>query len=183
MVLACALRALGVRYLSGAGDPACGDLDRQDDHQLPDAASLIARLAASPDARLRQALVALFLVHPELAPTARHVADHLPDTTRAELVRHYAGAVYLQRLWHTRLQRFLGTQPRLPPYWIDELGLPPPEEGYGRPGLAALAAGTRRSAAPRDREGIYGRTAHLLFGQLLAERSAAFGKDRTGNAA
>jgi hypothetical protein len=135
------------------------------------------RLASSPDARLREAMAALFLVHPELAPLALTAAGRLKMPHRERLVEAYVAAVYLQRLWRTRLRRHLGEQPYLPPYWIKELDVPEPDEMHGRLGLAVLSDRTRRRAGirpgRRNRMGVYESVASHLFGQLLAERAAA----------
>ncbi len=160
-----ALCTFGVRYLTGASDePADGPMDPL---------SLITGLASSPEPLLRNTLVALFLTHPELASVAQRAADSLAPRARDALIGAYIGAVYLQRLWRTRLRRFFGDQPSLPPIWIDKLGLPPPDAHFGRLGLAALDA--RRRGATRFRSGRteFEQVAHHLFGQLLTERAAA----------
>jgi hypothetical protein len=171
-----ALRDYGVRYLSGGSSAA----DAGSGQRRPlDPATLLARLARSPEPRLRQALAALFVVHPELAPIAQDVAATLPAPARDQLIHGYIAAVYLRRLWWTRFRRYLGDQPELPPYWLDELGLPAPEELYGRLGLAALAELDRpggmvgRPAGGRSaRLGAYFKVGERLMGQLLAERAA-----------
>jgi hypothetical protein len=166
-----ALRGYGVRHLSGGTQDARPGARARGGQSPPEAAPLVARLALSPEPRLRRALVPLFLVHPELAGDVREVAGELPGTARDALVRAYVAAVYLQRLWWTRLRRYLGDQPLLPPYWIDELGLPPPEDRFGRVGLAALAEREGRRQA--HRADPYAKAAQSLFGQLLAERAVA----------
>ena len=150
------LRAYGVRYITGAPP--------NETTRPPDPGALIAALAQSPEPLLRQALAALFLVHPELAPVAQRAAETLPPPAREALVEAYVAAVYLQTLWRTRLRRHLGEQPALPPLWIDELGLPGPSELEGRLGLAELHA--------RNKRGGFERIQDHLFGQLLAERAA-----------
>lgn len=159
-----ALRAYGVRYLSGStGQVTESLLEPQD---------LIRGLAQSPDPLVRDALAALFLVHPELAPVAEHVAGTLPPGSRAALIDAYAGAVYLQTLWRTRLRRYLGDQPSLPPLWIPELALPEPGDHFGKLGLLALEA-RRRGRATLPSRSAYELVAKHLFGQLLTERAAA----------
>jgi hypothetical protein len=151
------LRSYGVRYLSGGAPlPLSG---------TPDPSALIAGLAQSHEPLLRQALAALFLVHPEIAPLAEQTASSLQSPAREALIEAYVAAVYLQTLWRTRLKRHLGDQPPLPPLWLEELGLPPPAEHSGRLGLAALAA--------RRKGGGFERVAGHLFGQLLAGRGHA----------
>jgi hypothetical protein len=166
--LVAGLRAYGVRYLSGGSDAAdCADARR------PDPAQLLSGLARSTEPRLRHAAAALFLVHPELAEAAPGAAAALDTHCRAALVEAYVAAVYLQRLWRSRLRRHLGEQPLLPPLWIDELGLPAPDDRYGKLGLAALTARARRGGGPGAAMGPYFVVAQHLFGQLLGERAAA----------
>jgi hypothetical protein len=165
-----ALQRYGIRYLSDAPE----ELSRQN----VDPAVLIGRLARSDDPRLRHALAALFLTHPELAPVARDVAATLPLAPRKHLVRAYVAAVYLQRLWWTRLQRYLGSFPSLPLLWIDELGLPPPDVRFGKEGLAALnnleaGFGTGRPRGKGANLGPYFKASQHLLGQLIAEHGAA----------
>jgi hypothetical protein len=163
-----ALRERGVRYLTaGPRDQAhTGDAGPPD---VPPEA-LLEGLARSPDARLRYTVAPLLLVHPELAPHVRELARRLAPPARDVLVEAYVAAVYLQRAWRTRLRRFFGEQPALPPLWIREVGLPDPEERFGMAGLAALRARQRRGATAR--RGIYEQAALNLFGQLVAERGA-----------
>lgn len=164
--LARTLREYGVRYLAApAGD---GD---QSGQGVP-VAALLKGLASSEEARLRYAIAPLLLLHPELAPQVRAVAHDLARPAKYVLMEAYVAAVYLQRAWRTRLRRFLGEQPRLPPFWIDELGLPDPEVRHGMAGLAALRARQRRGATARH--GIYEQAAFNLFGQLVAERTEPF---------
>jgi len=127
--LVAALRARGVDYLlsdGGLGDPLSDQL-------------LITSLAVHEDARLRSALSALFLLHPELTPWVVNLADTLPPEARSELLARYMAAVYLQRFWRTRLEIYHLTTPDLPDLFSAQLGLPPADEMYGKPGLQALA--------------------------------------------
>ena len=156
------LRAYGVRYITGGSHTPSPE--------PPDANELIGGLAEASDARVRYALAALFLVRPELAALAPTVADALPAPAKDVLIEAYVAAVYLQRAWRTRLHRYLGEQPSLPPLWIRELGLPDPDERFGRAGLLALRARQKRGATARH--GIYEQVALNLFGQLVAERGA-----------
>ena len=164
-VLVEALGAYGVRYLSGDTGVSDGSTTMPMNPQ-----DLLTYLAQSPEPHLRQALAALFLVHPELAPIATQVAGTLPPTSGNVLIGSYVAAVYLQRLWRTRLRRYLGDQPALPPLWVDELGLPAADAHYGKLGLATLEA--RRSGRAHRRSSAYEQVALHLFGQLQAERAA-----------
>lgn len=109
---------------------------------LPDD-SLIASIAACDDARLRAALTGLFLLHPSLADVVPEALAWLKEARLAyaevELMARYMAAAYLQRLWRTRLQRYLAGMPDLPDLFSSRLELPAAQEGFGKPGLFALA--------------------------------------------
>jgi len=127
--LAAALRARGVDYLASSeaqGEP------------LEDE-TLIASLAAHTQPRLVQALIALFMLHPELAPLVPPLRARLAPAAQVELVAHYMAAVYLQSMWRIRLDHYLPPTPDLPDYFSAELGLPDALDLYGKAGLYALA--------------------------------------------
>jgi hypothetical protein len=159
--LVAALRERGVDYLAPSdarGEP------------LADAA-LIARLASSADPRLRQALIALFLLHPDLAPLVPSVRQELDPDAETELLAHYMAAVYLQRLWRTRLKMHVGGFLELPDFFSASLGLPGAEEGYGKPGLYALAEWHRRqSASAYNRLAEYHGVVEHVFASLSLRR-------------
>jgi hypothetical protein len=127
--LVAALRQRGVDYLA----PSDAQGTPLDD------AALIAALAAHDDPRLRQALIALFLVHPELAPLVPGLRSSLPKPAATELVAHYMAAVYLQAMWGIRLSHYQAPVVPSPDYFSRELDLPMPDELYGKAGLHALA--------------------------------------------
>jgi hypothetical protein len=127
--LVAALRERGVDYLApsdAAGDPLADE-------------ELIASLAAHDDPRLRQALIALFMLHPELAPLAPPLCVRLAPAAAVELTAHYLAAVYLQSMWRIRLDHYLPPTPDLPDYFSASLGLPDALDEYGKAGLYALA--------------------------------------------
>jgi hypothetical protein len=127
--LIAALRARGVDYLLSDGDEA---------EPLTDE-TLIASLAGHEDARLRSALIALFLLHPELAERVPGVLATLSPAAANELRARYMAAVYLQRFWRTRLEIYGLTRPDLLDLFSAQLGLPAPEVMFGKPGLHELA--------------------------------------------
>ena len=94
------LRELGVCYLT----PTDARVDETRRYTAPE---LIGRLASHPDPRLRHALIAVLIRHPELADEVRKLIDVLDPAARVELVAHYMAAVYLQRMWRTRLGFYL----------------------------------------------------------------------------
>ena len=86
--------------------------------------SLIAALAGSKEARLRLALIPLFVVHPEYAQFVPEVANGLVDQVRNSLVCYYTAAMLLQRKHALRLAQ-LGLDPtELPNLFGDDLELP-----------------------------------------------------------
>lgn len=128
--LVAALRERGVDYLT----PADAKADRSMDEK-----TLITHLAGHPDARLRQALIGLFLLNPHLAKYAPLLRSKLPQPAAIELTAFYMAAVYLQQMWLFRFNRYLGSFEKLPTLFKEELCLPDPNEEYGKVGLIALA--------------------------------------------
>jgi hypothetical protein len=127
------LREAGVRYV-GSGRTPTGAVQRWPIHEL------VPALARSADPRLRLALVALLLRNPDRASPALSVADTDDDPAVARFIRiSVLAAAALQRTWAFSLDLYL-------PGWtaIDaarlarELGVPQPEEDYGRDTLRAL---------------------------------------------
>jgi hypothetical protein len=155
--LVAALHERGVGYLAprhARGEPV-------------DDQTLIASLAASEEARLRQALIALFLLQPRLAPLVRELQPRLSPPVEVELVAHYMAAVYLRQIWAVRLKHYLPLLPELPDYFSQQLQLPSPHDRYGEAGLHALAAWHERSTSRAgNRLEEYHNAAELLFGQL-----------------
>jgi len=100
---------------------------------------LIASLAAHDDPRLRQALVALFLIQPRLAALALLIRQNLSAEAAQELTAYYTAAMYLQRTWRIRLGHYLSATAELPDHFSQELELPPPDDEHGKYGLYALA--------------------------------------------
>lgn len=105
-----------------------------------DPAQLIAELSQNPEPRLREALIPLFLRHPEYCRYVPELVVDLPPVASERLQHMYTAAAYLQRLWLGKLEMFLGPLPLLPDYYGQSLWeLPSPEEHYGEAGLRALA--------------------------------------------
>jgi hypothetical protein len=127
--LAAALRTRSVDYLASS-DAWAEPLDDE---------TLIASLAAHSQPRLVQSLIALLLIHPELAPQVPLLRAGLAPAAQVELLAHYMAAVYLQSMWRIRLDHYLPPTPDLPDYFSTELGLPDALDLYGEAGLYALA--------------------------------------------
>jgi len=159
--LVAALRERGVDWLApsdASGAP------------IPDEI-LIASLAANEDARLRQALIGLFLLRPGLAPLVLKLRpDMTPAPAEIELIAHYLAALYLQRMWRVRLTHYLPLVADLPDYFSKELSLPAPEDEYGKTGLYALAAWhTEHSPQRANHLSEYEGVANLLFERLKSK--------------
>ena len=97
---------------------------------------LILGLAQTKDARLRFALAALLLIHPELAEPVAHLAEH--NTGLEGLRKHYLAAMYLQHMWRTRLRMAFGEKALIPERFTNELNLPGAEVMNGELGLYHL---------------------------------------------
>jgi hypothetical protein len=129
------LHAAGIRYLGGghASLPA---------QPVPAASveTLIAGLARSGDARLRTALVALLLRNPHQAPAALRLAQTLDDPQTARYIRvSVLAAAALQHTWAFSLDLYLpGWRPIDAAATALSLGVPQPDEDYGRATLIAL---------------------------------------------
>jgi hypothetical protein len=160
--LVAALRARGVDWLAPSDAEGA---------PVPDEI-LIASLAASEEARLRQALIGLFLLHSALAPLVLKLRPEMEAVAEIELIAHYTAAVYLQHMWRVRLSHYLPPFADLPDYFSKELGLPAPEDEYGKVGLHALAAWQTEHAQRAQRANHlseYEGVADLLFERLKSK--------------
>jgi len=133
--LVAGLHARGVCYL--APTPHGDERELSDDE-------LIAGLAQSHNARLRFALAALFLAHPELAERAAAIDPALSGPARRELRKQYVAAMYLQRMWRSRLRAYFGEQPLIAPRFTSVEDSPTgetlagPDDMHGKRGLRQL---------------------------------------------
>lgn len=155
--LVAALHARGLCYL--APTPSGHESPLTDDE-------LILGLATSPDARLRFALAGLLLLYPHQAERVAELiekrsstatgainsnsnsngngaAPHAQDPVVVELQKQYVAAMYLQRMWRTRLNMQFGETPLISERFIAALNLPAADAMFGEMGLRTL---TDRSA-------------------------------------
>ena len=123
------LDLLGIRYLS-----------RQSSYQAKQVRSpevLLADLVRQPHARVRTAVIAVLLSHPEYAEVMPAASERLSSRDRLTLQSLYMAAVLLQREYADRLQPLVGERWRwLPDLLSKELGLP--TEGAPRERLRLL---------------------------------------------
>jgi hypothetical protein len=147
------LELLGIRYLSRHTS------DRAERVRPPDI--LLADLVQQPSARVRAAVIAVLLAHPEYAKAVPAALQQLRPTERRTLRLFYTAAVLLQQEYAGRLRAFVAGQ-RLPDRFAVDLGLPdaaPPRER-----LAALGRQHRQQTQVYvNWVGTYESVAHRLL--------------------
>lgn len=162
--LVATLRQHGIRYLAPS--------DAQMLEPAPDDEALLLALVSQPDSRLQLALVPLFIRRPELAQVVEPLVSQLEPTLALDLKTYYMAAVYLQRLWRTRLGFYVDNKRLLPDLFSGQMGLPPADEHFGQAGLYDLAdTWKNRSRYPFNRLAALTNTIDLFFEQLRLEKS------------
>lgn len=131
------LRSWGVSYLISSSSPR-GRLPALSPVQL------IEELAQCEYPRVRDASIALYLLHPELADAILAAYQTSEPAIANQIATLILATLYLQRMWSFRLTLALGHHPDFPeqrfaPMW-EKRRLSPPVCGYGEIGLAALQA-------------------------------------------
>ncbi|MBU0491459.1 MAG: hypothetical protein KKA73_02745 [Chloroflexi bacterium] len=149
------LGLLGIRYLS-----------RQTLYQAYEVRppeNLLADLVQQPCARVRVAIIAVLLAHPELAVAVPAALEQLQPHERLSLQWFYVAAMLLQREYASRLRPFLTTQWQwLPDLFSVELGLP--AGGTPRERLILLGHQQRRQTQTAvNWAGTYEQVAHKLI--------------------
>jgi len=89
---------------------------------LLDPATLIQSLAQSEEARLRMALIPLFLRHPEFSSEAVKADENLSPSNQLYLRFYYTASVLLQKKYWERLVKIFGEQAQLPDLFSEKLG-------------------------------------------------------------
>ncbi|HEV8636293.1 MAG TPA: hypothetical protein VG370_18885 [Chloroflexota bacterium] len=161
--LAAGLNEYGVLHVRPAAIPP---------GRAPRGRELIRRLQVADAVRLREALIPLLLTHPELDGEARHAIADLPDPAARRARLRYVAAGALQRMWRTRLLEALGPHRLIEPAYLDELGLPPLDDDFGRATLLALS-NLEQAEHGHDAWAGYTSLMDLLLGEL---RSPAWGR-------
>jgi hypothetical protein len=147
------LESLGVRYLSRH------TVDRAESIRPADV--LLADLVRQPSARVRAAVIALLLAHPEYSDAVPAALERLRPAEGMTLRLFYTAAVLLQQEHAERLRPFVPGD-RLPGRFAVDLGLPdtaPPSEK-----LAALGQQHRKQThAAVNWAGTYQNVARRLL--------------------
>jgi hypothetical protein len=160
------LRHWGVSYLVGEEYPLC---PADELHDRETSVNLIRSLARCELPRVRDATIALFILHPELAPAVLEVLQASEPQVREQVAVVTLATLYLQRLWSVRLTLALGHAPAFPEepfaFLWEQHHLPPPACGDGEWGLVALQeAEQQRSGMPLTFRGDWqNQVDHLLL--------------------
>jgi hypothetical protein len=126
---------LGIHYLSRQTADAATQV------RPPD--RLLADMVRQPSARVRAAVIALLLAHPDFAEAAPAALRRIGPAEQVTLRMFYTAAVLLQQAYSQRLLSALGSRWRaLPDLFSDEIGLSP--DGTARERLTMLGRQHRR---------------------------------------
>jgi len=145
------LRAWGIEYLVGL-EPA-GHSPTIGKDALPPAL-LLQRLAQCDDyPRVRDAIISLLLLHPELAEVVQQALHESASQVAGRIAVLILATLYLQRLWSIRLAIAFGHPSNFPEqpftYLWEDRHLPPPVCHAGACGLLALEeAEQKRTGLP-----------------------------------
>jgi len=111
------LELLGIRYLSRQTAEAAT--------QVRPPERLLADMVRQPSARVRAAVIALLLAHPDFAEAAPAALRRIGPAEQITLRMFYTAAVLLQQTYGQRLLSALGSRWRaLPDLYSGELGVP-----------------------------------------------------------
>jgi hypothetical protein len=157
--LVAALHRIGVRHLARLAPLAEGQ-------PIPPA-SLLRALAEHPEARLRSALILVFLRHTEFAGLVASLVGELSGAEANTLKLYYQAAVYLQQELEPVLRARLPGWVPLPDLFAGELGLPAAARVSTQAGLQALGeAHARLSSQAYNWAGSYRQHVGLFVRQL-----------------
>src|SRR6266699_7202433 len=148
-------------------------------HDRETSVNLIRSLAHCELPRVRDATIALFILHPELAPAVLEVLQSSEPQVREQVAVLTLATLYLQRLWSVRLTLALGYAPAFPEepfaFLWEQHHLPPPACGDGEWGLVALQeAEQQRSGMPLTFRGDWQNQVDHLLLQEEARRTGCF---------
>jgi hypothetical protein len=156
------LERLGIRYLSRENGDAVSE-------PWPPAA-LLADLVRQPSARVREAVIAVLLLHPAYARAVPAALAQLPGSEQLALRFYFTASVLLQREYADLLRPHLPEPWQwLPDLFSSELGIP--GRGAPRARLARLGAVHRaRTGSAVNWTGTYENVAHKLIRRCELER-------------
>ena len=166
------LHTWGIEYLIGL-ERAAPPSQREEASPL----ELITRLAQqNENARIRDASISLFLLHPELVDAIREAIETSESALAEQITTSTLATLYLQRMWSVRLALALGHPSNFPEQPFAHLWqqrrLPPPTFHNGEWGLAALQAfEQRRTGMPFTFRGDWqNQLDHLLWQEETRHR-------------
>ena len=133
------LHARGVAFLTGGRDDA---LEAEVTAHPLEPEDLLLRLASCAEPSVRDATIALLLLHPELMAHLLRAVPTPSDAAAQQLAVLALAAVYLQREWRSRLALAIGDRPLVSLSYWRAWQLPDPD-GDPEYGLRALAARER----------------------------------------
>jgi hypothetical protein len=145
------LRAWGVSYLVGLEAAAHSPKLVTDQQSI---ITLLQRLAQCDEyPRVRDAIISLLLLHPELADAVQQALRESTSEVAERIAVLTLATLYLQRLWSLRLTIALGHAPGFPEqqfaFLWEQRHLPAPACHYGTCGLLALQeAEQKRTGLP-----------------------------------
>ena len=155
------LRRRGITFLAPS--------DARSTRNLSDG-ELIRAILEQSDSRLHLALMTLFLHRPNSAQEVLALVNCVDPLQALTLQTLYTAAVYLQRLWQTRLRLHRGPFSLLPDLFSSQLNLPSPDERFGKVGLHILAEDwSARSTIPFNRLASINKFVELYFESLRLE--------------
>ncbi|HEY7339843.1 MAG TPA: hypothetical protein VH591_03095 [Ktedonobacterales bacterium] len=141
-----ALRAWDINYLTISRRIEHGPAD-DGITKRPPISGLLPALARSVEPRVRDAVIGLLLLHPEISRDVARVVSRArsqgEDELAEQLITLALAALYLQRIWWLQLSLAYGAfseldETQFAPWW-SERNLPSPSVGYGESGLRWLA--------------------------------------------
>ncbi len=158
------LNRLGLHFVVGS-------LPETEQRQLPPG-ELISGLAEQADARLRLALIALFLYQPDIVSAVPEALKSLNASGKTQLKLFYSAARLLQFMYAARLRPFIGDWYDLPDLFSADLGLSQTKnEAYQLKELSQLHQ--QLSGIQANWLGAYQHAAQRLMARLAKEASWA----------
>jgi hypothetical protein len=158
------MNLLGVHFLVGEGYSGLADPLKP--------AALLAGLTAQSDARMRLALIAVLLQHPEFAKDTQEVLELMDEPQKLTFKVYYTAAHYLQIAYADQLQDVLGPYSELPDFYSKELNIE--REDSVTDQLKQLAERHKDiTGLPLNWYGTYNHAAQRVIARLRKERTWA----------